>query len=390
MQPARGHWQGDVLQLERNRPMGDSRYRYELTDGGYRFMIENRFAEKAEFSEFMRGDYRRARAEPRHRSIELFPHQGSPQMRMIPLAPLAATLLCVTVAFAADNPKKAMAKPKAMQELLDASQPSDWRMLDPANTLYLDVAGGRVVIELAPTFAPAHVANIRTLAHEHYWDGLAILRSQDNFVVQWGDPAEEDKDKKPLGTAKAHLPAEFTRRSKGLPFNALPDRDGWAPQVGFSEAFPAGRDPKTGQAWLAHCYGAVGAGRDVAADSSNGTELYVVDGQSPRQLDRNITVVGRVVQGMELLSILPRGTGALGFYEKPEQRTLIKSIALASDVPEAQRTPLQLLRTDTPLFTQVVEARRNRRDDWYKVPAGHIDLCNVPLPVRAPPKPRRE
>ena len=273
------------------------------------------------------------------------------------------------------------------QELLEASSASDWRTLDPADTLYLDLASGRVVIELAPAFAPAHVGNIRTLAHEGYWNDLSINRSQDNFVVQWGDAAEDDKDRRSLGTARAHLPAEFTRSSEGVAFTALPDNDGWAPQVGFSDGFPAARDPQSGQAWLAHCYGAVGAGRDVAADSSNGTELYVVTGQSPRQLDRNITVVGRVVQGMELLSVLPRGTGALGFYEKPEQRTTIKSITLASDVPEAQRVPLQLLRTDTPLFAKVVESRRNRRDDWYKVPAGHIDLCNVTLPVRTPPKP---
>jgi peptidylprolyl isomerase len=166
----------------------------------------------------------------------------------------------------------------------------------------------------------------------------------------------------------------------------LPDADGWAPEVGFSKGFPAARDPDSGHAWLAHCYGTVGAGRDTPADSSNGTELYVVDGQSPRQLDRNITVVGRVVQGMELLSVIPRGTGPLGFFEKAEQRVPIKSIALAADVPADQRTPLQVLRTDTPLFAAVVESRRNRRDDWYKVPAGHIDLCNVPLPVRAPPK----
>jgi peptidylprolyl isomerase len=276
--------------------------------------------------------------------------------------------------------------PKSMQELLDASQPSDWRSLDPANTLYLQLATGRVVIELAPAFAPAHVANIRTLAHEHYWDGLSINRSQDNFVVQWGDPAEDDKDRKPLGTAKAHLPAEFTRNSAGVPFEKLPDSDGWAPEVGFSDGFPVARDPQQGSTWLAHCYGAVGAGRDMAADSSNGSELYVVDGQSPRQLDRNITVVGRVVQGMELLSTLPRGTGPLGFYEKAAQRVPIQSIALASDVPAAQRTALQVLRTDTPLFRAVVESRRNRRDDWYKVPAGHIDLCNVPLPTRLAPK----
>ncbi len=276
-------------------------------------------------------------------------------------------------------------KPKSMQDLLDASKPSDWRMLDPADTLYMQVPGGRVVIELAPDFAPAHVANIKTLAHEHYWDGLSIYRSQDNFVVQFGDPTEDEAKRKSLGSARAHLPAEFTRESAGLDFTQLPDSDGWASQVGFVDGFPVGRDSQSGQTWLAHCYGTLGAGRDVAADSSNGSELYVVDGQSPRQLDRNITVVGRVVQGMELLSVLPRGPEPMGFYADDTQRTTIESIALASDVPEAQRTPLQLLRTDTPLFAQVVESRRNRRDSWYKVPAGHIDLCNVPLPVRAPP-----
>lgn len=281
---------------------------------------------------------------------------------------------------------KPAAKPRSMQEILDATKPADWRTLDPANTLYLDVPAGRVVIELAPGFAPAHVDNIRTLAKEGYWNGLSINRSQDNFVVQWGDATEDEKQKKALGTAKARLPAEFQRASKGVTFNRLPDSDGWAPQVGFASGFPAARDPQAGKAWLAHCYGAVGAGRDVPADSSNGTELYVVTGQSPRQLDRNITVVGRVVQGMELLSVLPRGTGPLGFYEKPEQRTAIKSIQLASAVPESERVPLELLRTDSAAFTELVEARRNRRDDWYKRPAGHIDLCNVPLPVRTPKK----
>lgn len=288
----------------------------------------------------------------------------------------------------AADPVTAPAKARSMQEILDASQPSDWRTLDPANTVYLDLerAGGRVVIELAPAFAPAHVANIQTLAHEGYWDGLSINRSQDNFVVQWGDPAEDDSQRKPLGGAKAKVPAEFTRGSDGVAFAALPDADGWAPQVGFVDGFPAARDPATRTAWLAHCYGAVGAGRDVAADSSNGTELYVVTGQSPRQLDRNITVVGRVVHGMEWLSVLPRGTGPLGFYEQPGQRAVIKRIRLAADVPEAERTPLEVLRTGTPLFDELVGARRDRRDDWYKVPAGHIDLCNVPLPTRVPAK----
>jgi peptidylprolyl isomerase len=129
----------------------------------------------------------------------------------------------------------------------------------------------------------------------------------------------------------------------------------------------------------------VGAGRGNEADSSNGSQLYVVTGQSPRQLDRNITTVGRVVQGMERLSVLPRGTGPLGFYEEAAQRVPIKAIRLASQVPEAEREHIEVFRTDTPAFLALVESRRNRRDDWYRHPAGHIDLCNIPLPVREVP-----
>nr|WP_246120997.1 peptidylprolyl isomerase [Luteimonas granuli] len=273
-------------------------------------------------------------------------------------------------------------RPRTTQELLDASTPADWRRPDPASTLYMELEGGRVVIELAPDFAPEHVANIRTLAKEGFWDGLTIYRSQDNFVVQFGDITGEGEAPKPIGGARAALPAEFSRPIEGLAFHALPDRDGWAPETGFAGGFPAARDPAEGQAWMAHCYGTLGAGRDMAADSSNGTELYVVIGQAPRQLDRNITQVGRVLHGMELLSVVPRGTGPLGFHEDPSQRVPIKAVRLASEVPETERTDLQVLRTDTPLFDAVVESRRNRRDDWYLRPAGHIDLCNIAVPVR--------
>ncbi len=295
-----------------------------------------------------------------------------------------AFLACAIVLVSLPLPAAEAPKYKSAQEIIDASPASAWRTLDPANTLYLELATGRVIIELAPAFAPEHVANIRTLAHEHFWDGLSIYRSQDNFVVQFGDPNAGEATAKSQGTAKAKLPAEFARKSEGLAFNALPDRDGWAPEVGFVDGFPAARDPQSGEAWLTHCYGVLGAGRDVAPDSSNGSELYVVSGQSPRQLDRNITLVGRVVKGMELLSVIQRGPEPMGFYDKPELRTLIVAIKLASDVPEAERTPLQLLRTDSQTFTDATEARRNRRDGWYIRPAGHIDVCNVPLPVRTP------
>jgi peptidylprolyl isomerase len=307
-------------------------------------------------------------------------------MRIAPgvLAAALAAALSVPTAAGALEP----VKPLTMQQVLEASKPSDWRTPDPENTLYLDLAAGRVVIELAGAFAPLHAANIKQLARQHYFDGLAILRVQDNFVTQWGDPNADAPDKAhPFGKAAKTLAPEFERAiAADLPFTRLPDGDVYAPDVGFTLGMPAARDRKAGKTWLAHCYGMVGAGRDNGVESGSGAELYVVIGHAPRQLDRNIAVVGRVVQGMELLSALPRGSGPLGFYEKPEQRLPITSARVAADVPAAQRTPLEILRTDTPTFNALVESRRNRRDDWYKVPAGRIDLCSVPIPVRTPPQ----
>ena len=264
-------------------------------------------------------------------------------------------------------------------DVIASSTPADWRPLDPQNTLYLELPTGRVIIELAPQFAPHHASNVLALAHEGYYDGIAVVRSQDNYVVQWADP----DGKRPVKNAQRNLAAEFERAARGIAFTPLVDPDTYAPEVGFSDGFPVARDPKFGRAWLVHCYGMVGAGRDNDVDSGGGIELYAVTGQAPRHLDRNVTLLGRVVQGMELLSALPRGTGALGFYEKPEQRLPIKSMHVAADVPAAQRTELEVLRTDTPTFTAYVEARRNRRDEWFKVPAGHVDVCNVPIPARS-------
>jgi len=286
---------------------------------------------------------------------------------------VGALLAAGALADASGTPRRTTA------EVIAAAGPGDWRTPDPANTVYLQLATGRVVIELASDFAPQHAENIKTLVREGYFDGLAVIRSQDNFVVQWGDA----EGKRPLKSARSSVPPEFTvAKGISLPFTRLPDADGYAPEVGFSGGFPAARDPRTGEAWLVHCYAMVGAGRANEVDSGTGAELYVVTGHAPRQLDRNIALVGRVVQGIELLSVLPRGTGALGFYEKPSQHVPIVSVRMAADVPEAERARIELMRTDTPTFGALVEARRNRQDDWYKVPAGYIDVCNVPIPVR--------
>ena len=268
--------------------------------------------------------------------------------------------------------------PPTMAEVLAAAPASAWRALNDDHTLYMELPAGRVIIELAPALAPHTVANIEALARLHYFDGLSVLRVQDNYVAQWGDPDGTRK----VPDAMRTLAPEFSVPLGAAAFTVLPDHDGYAPQAGFVDSFHAARDPAAGRAWLAHCYGAVGVGRDNDPASGNGAELYAVIGNAPRHLDRNVTVVGRIRQGIELLSSLPRGTAELGFYATAAERTAIRSVRLATEVPAAERTRLEVLRTDTPTFSALVESRRNRHDDWYLTPAGYIELCNVPLPVR--------
>ncbi len=271
------------------------------------------------------------------------------------------------------------AKPVTVADLLAGSPAADWRVPAPDDTLYLELARGRVVIELATRIAPQHAANIKALVRAHYFDGLAIVRVQDNYVIQWDDP--DHHRPVPAGVRPA---VEFTADARAAPrFEPLPDRDLYAPEVGFIDGFPAGRDPGTHTVWLAHCYGMVGAGRDDPPDS-DGTEMYAVIGNAPRQLDRNVSLVGRVLQGMELLSSLPRGSGEMGFYVAAETPVPIGSMRLASDLPQSKRTPIEVLRTESATFRAVLEQRRERHEPWFKFNPGHIDLCNVPLPVRTP------
>jgi len=292
---------------------------------------------------------------------------------------LAVAVLAVVLAF--DYSPGTNANPVQVPELLAGSPAQDWREPDPENTLYLELSRGRVIIELAPRIAPQHVVNIKTLARAHYFDGLAIVRAQDNYVIQWNDPDHHRPI--PGGVRKV---IEFTAAAGANErFQPLSSRDVYASEVGFLDEFPAGRDPQSHTVWLAHCYGMVGVGRDDPAES-DGTEMYAVIGHAPRQLDRNVSLVGRVLQGMELLSTLPRGNGEMGFYAAPQPLVPILSMRVAADVPAAERTPLEVLRTESATFRSVLEQRRNRHEDWFKFSPGQIDLCNVPLPVRLIPQ----
>ena len=263
-------------------------------------------------------------------------------------------------------------------EVIAASQPAEWRALDPENTLYMDFPEGRVVIEMAPQFAPSHVANVKALSREGFFANGAVTRVQDNFVTQWAQAADPARPPK-VGVEK--LNAEFTLPRVAIAnFDVLPDPDTYADEVGYINGMTAARDAAS--VWLTHCYGMVGVGRENDENSGGGTELYVIIGHSPRNLDRQLTMLGRVVQGMEIMSAFPRGTGDAGFYKTPAEYRRYADIKVAADVPVGQRTNLEVLRTDSASFATLVNSRRWRKDDFYTKPVGRIGLCNITVPVR--------
>jgi cyclophilin family peptidyl-prolyl cis-trans isomerase len=298
-------------------------------------------------------------------------------------------------------------------EIVAAAKAEEWLAIVPSDLLVIDLApdakgkARRVVIQLMPEpFSQGWVGNIRKLAAAKFWDGTSINRVQDNYVVQWGDATE----KKPLPEELAAVPESgyvtqltdlemaawqsqteqiFSVRNAKLPEaerDDSPTPDQYAQFTGFLKGFPAGMDAVVIGSGIGmsaaptHCYAMVGVGRNLSPDTGTGAELYTVIGHAPRHLDRNIALVGRVIEGMEHLSSLPRGTGALGFYESEAERTPIASVQIgneAKDVPA-----FEYLSTDSISFAAYADARANRRDPFFNVPAGGADICNIPVPVR--------
>ncbi len=311
-------------------------------------------------------------------------------------------LLACAAAFAALPLSAQDAKPEypAPSEIVAKAGPQEWVAIAPSDLLVMDLApdakgkARRVVIQLMPApFSQGWVGNIRKLAAAKFWDGTSVNRVQDNYVVQWGDATE----KKALPDGLAMVPEkEYGVSTQGQTFSGAYDRDPqtgervpmglarhtykdpFAKYVRWTGGFPIAGDFEN--KWPIHCYGMVGAGRNLSPDTGTGAELYTVIGHAPRHLDRNIALVGRVIEGIEHLSSLPRGTGALGFYESDSERTPIMSVRIGADATDLPA--FEYLSTESESFAAYADARANRRDPFFNVPAGGADICNIPVPVR--------
>lgn len=300
---------------------------------------------------------------------------------------LLATAALVMIA-AAPAPHKAKAAPppaavRSPGDAVKSAPASDWIEIPGDDLMVMDLAGGkRVVIQLAPLFAPVHVANIRAMARSGYWGKATIYRVVDNWVTQWGlneDPDKGDKITPLPAGAVARPPEEYERSAAGLNWVPMGSPDPYSVKGAYADGWPVALQPG-GKANPTYCYGAVGVARDAAPDTGNSSELFAVIGATARRLDRNYALVGRVISGMENLSALPRGTAEMGVYAKDQPPLAITSVRIASDMPAADRPRFEYLRTGSPAFADYVKLASHRAD--YGVPSPGADLCAVPVPVR--------
>ena len=286
-----------------------------------------------------------------------------------------ASLAVLTLAAA--PPPAAVAPVRSPGDAVKAAPAADWVEIPASDLLVMDLAGGkRVVIQLAPHFAPVHVANIRTMARTGYWAKATIYRVVDNWVTQWG--LGDGPFPTPPGVV-ARPPEEYQRGQSGLTLMPMGSPDPYSAMAAYADGWPVALQVG-GTVNLTYCYGAVGVARDAAPDTGNSSELFAVIGSTARRLDRNYALVGRVIEGMENLSALPRGTAEMGVYAKDQAPIPITAVRIAADIPAAERPRFEYLNTVSTAFADYVQLGSHRAD--YGVPSPGADLCAVPVPIR--------
>jgi peptidylprolyl isomerase len=274
---------------------------------------------------------------------------------------------------------------------IDREADEHWRDVDPENLLIIRTESGEVLIELAPQFAPAHVDQMRRLAREgHYDQGATFYRVIDNFVAQGGVLREVENDEEDAyDDGAAPLPAEFERGLDTLRFVRNESADLHAPATGHVNGFAAGYDPETGTVWPLHCYGVIAMARE--ADPNTGSShFYIVNGRDQRYLDRNLTVFGRVLEGMEHVQKANRGDRNVdsGVIGDPADRTPILGMKIAADLPPSERPRLQVMKSDSPAFAEEKERKFYRGIDFFLIKPSAVEACSVPGPVRIRPEER--
>lgn len=247
------------------------------------------------------------------------------------------------------------------------AQTAEWRTVSPENLWVIDTAKGRVLVELEPRVAPAHIERIRTLTQQGFYDGLKFHRVIPNFMAQTGDPKGTGEG----GSELPDLKGEFSfRRGRDSGFVAVENS---GPGVrGVMGSLPIITQPdaqmfvtadfKVGASGL-FCPGVAGMARAGSPDSAN-SQFFLMTGQNDN-LNGGYTTFGRVVQGLDVVKALKAGSDAEdGKVADPDVMTKVQ---LASALPEGQRPTVRVAVPGSPAFNAAVEAARIARGAQFGI-----------------------
>ncbi len=255
-----------------------------------------------------------------------------------------------------------------------AAQPApDWREVEPENALVVDTTKGRIIIEMVPEAAPAHVARIRKLARAGVYDGLVFFRVIDAFMAQTGDPGNTGEG----GSSEANLKAEFIfRRNAQTPF--APVAAPMGAELGFLRSLPvisqAGAqmawtpDHKVA-AWATYCPGVAGMARDDDPDSAN-SQFFLMRQAYP-SLDKRYTAWGRVLVGLVAVRAIKTGEPV----QDPDRMLKVRVLA---DLPASERPRLYVLAPGGARFAALAAAARRAK-------GADFSICDIDLPVQVRP-----
>ena len=252
-----------------------------------------------------------------------------------------------------------------------------WRELSPANTVYMQIGEGLVVFELNPLFAPKTVKQFKQLLKDDFYRGLSFYRVIDGFVAQGGDESDIN-----VPNSQPQLEAEFEINwSDELNWLPVQHDDLFAEDTGFVDGFAAAKTKR--RTWLTHCPGVLAMARNIEPDTGS-TDFYIVIGQAPRYLDRNLTIFGRVVHGMDVVQRIRRGPADKnGVIDGDADRSRISSMKLGSEMPATEQLEIYVMDTNSAGFNEYMQARRNRVDNFfYRKPPRVLDVCQVPVATR--------